>query len=105
MRAPRTALPVFLAAVLAGCATASMHKISGYAPDDGSCRVLVLESGTRRVLHAEPVRGKFSVSFGLDDEFPGKVHVQGECNGKTVRELSNIVPGVIGVTDLGSIGP
>ena len=94
-----------MAAALAGCTTASMHKITGYAPDDGSCRVLVLESGTRRVLHAEQVRGKFSVGFGLGEEFPRKVHVQGECNGKTVRELSNIEPGVIGITELGSIGP
>ena len=105
MRALGTLAVGVMAAALAGCATASMHKITGYAPDDGSCRVLVLESGTRRVQHAEQVRGKFSVGFGLGEEFPRKVHVQGECNGKTVRELSNIEPGVIGITELGSIGP
>lgn len=105
MRALKALAPGLMAAVLAGCATASMHRINGYAPEDGSCRVLVLESGTRRVLHAEQVRGKFSVGFGLGDEFPRKVHVQGECNGKTMREISNIAPGAIGITDLGSIGP
>ena len=105
MRALKAAALILMAAALAGCATAALHKITGYAPEDGSCRVLVLEGGTRRVLHAEPVRGKFSVGYGLGDEFPRKVHVQGECNGKTMREMSNIEPGVIGITDLGSIGP
>jgi hypothetical protein len=96
---------ILMSGLLAGCATTSMHKISGYAPEDGACSVLVLESGTRRVVHSEQVRGKFSVSFGLGDDFPRKVHVQGQCNGKTVRELSNVVPGVMGITDIGSLSP
>jgi len=98
-------LAPLLAAFLTSCATTSMHKISGYAPEDGSCSVRVLESGTRRVLHSEQVRGKFSVSFGLGEDFPRKVHVQGQCGGKTVRELSNVVPGVMGITDIGSLSP
>lgn len=97
----------FLAAavLLAGCATASMNKITGYSPEDGSCRVLVLESGTRRVLHTEEVRGRFSIGYALGEEFPKRVHVQGQCGGKTVREISNVVPGAIGTTDLGSLFP
>ena len=93
--------------ILAGCAGVrdSLDQIRGVAPDDGSCSIVILEAGTSRVLSSQSVRGRFSVGFGLGDEYPRKVDITGVCNGKTVKFFGGIVPGSIGVTDLGTVAP
>lgn len=98
---------VAVSLILAGCAELrdNLDKIRGVAPEDGSCSVVVLEAGTSRVLSSQSVRGRFSVGFGLGDEYPRKVDVTGVCDGKTVKFFGGIVPGSIGVTELGTVAP
>jgi len=93
--------------VLAGCAGAldSLDQIRGVAPEDGSCSVVVYEGGTPNVLSMQAVQGRFSVGFGLGEAYPRKVDIAGVCNGKTTRFFGHVVPGSIGVTELGNIAP
>lgn len=95
------------AMVLAGCAGIrdSLDRIKGVAPEDGSCSVVVYEGATSNVLSTQAVRGRFSVGFGLGDAYPRKVDIAGVCNGKTTRIFRHVVPGSIGVTELGNIAP
>jgi hypothetical protein len=95
------------AMILAGCAGMrdSLDQIRGVAPDDGSCSIVILEAGTSRVLSSQSVHGRFSVGLGLGDEYPRKVDITGVCNGKTVKFFGGIVPGSIGVTELGTVAP
>ena len=98
---------VLTALVLAGCAGIrdSLDRIKGVAPEDGSCSVVVYEGATSNVLSTQVVRGRFSVGFGLGDAYPRKVDIAGVCNGKTTRLFRHVVPGSIGVTELGNIAP
>lgn len=107
MRASLGKAGVVAAMVLAGCAGAldSLDQIRGVAPDDGSCSIVILEAGTTRVLSSQSVRGRFSVGFGLGDDNPRKVDITGVCDGKTVKFFGGIVPGSIGVTELGTVAP
>ena len=93
--------------VLAGCAGTldSLNRIRGVAPEDGSCSVVVYEGGTPNVLSTQEVRGRFSVGFGLGDDYQRKVDVAGVCSGKTTRFFGHVVPGSVGVTEIGNIAP
>jgi hypothetical protein len=105
----RTGMKAIAAAsmLLAGCAGTldSLDQIKGVAPEDGSCSVVVYEGGTSNVLSTQSVRGRFSVGFGLGDAYPRKVDIAGVCNGKTTRFFGHVVPGSIGVTEIGNIAP
>jgi len=95
------------ALVLAACGsmTDPYNRIVGYAPDDGNCRIDIVDRETGKVVHSEPVRGKFSAGFGLDKDSPRRVDILAVCGGKVTKELRRVTPGSIGRTDLGSIGP
>ena len=103
----KRAAPLLFAAALGGCAgvTDPLHRITGHAPEDGSCRIEVADRDTGKVLHSEQVRGNFSAGFGLKDDYPRKVDILGVCDGKVTRAFRNIVPGSIGRTEMGSIDP
>jgi hypothetical protein len=83
----------------------SLHSVEGLAPDDGSCRVVISEAGTSRVVRSEHVRGKFSVSYSAGGPFPPRVDIAGVCNGKAVKQLKAVAPRTIGVADLGTLAP
>ena len=83
----------------------SVHSVEGLAPDDGSCRVVISEADTSRVVRAENVRGKFSVGYTVGGPFPHKVDIAGVCNGKTVKQLKAVAPRAMGVADLGTLAP
>jgi hypothetical protein len=93
--------------ILAGCATVrdSLDQIRGVAPEDGSCSIVVYDSDTARTLSSQEVSGRFAVGFGLGDEHPRKVDIAGVCNGKTTKIFRRIVPGSIGMTEMGNIAP
>lgn len=101
------AISLLVAAALAGCAgvTDPLNRITGYAPEDGSCRIDVVDRQTGSVVHSEQVRGKFSAGFGLNEDYPRKVDILAVCGGRVTKEFRNIVAGSIGRTDLGAIGP
>lgn len=95
------------ALVLAGCATFRdrLDQIRGVAPDDGSCSIVVYDSDTARMLSSQAVSGRFSIGFGLGDDYPRKVDIAGVCNGKTTKTFRRVVPGSIGMTEMGNIAP
>jgi hypothetical protein len=88
-----------------GSVTEPYNRIVGYAPDEGDCRIDIVDRETGKVVHSEPVRGKFSAGFGLDKDSPRRVDVLAVCGGKVTKELRRVTPGSIGRTDLGAIGP
>jgi hypothetical protein len=101
-------VPPLFAAALGACAgvTDPLNRITGHAPEDGSCRIDIVDRDSGRVLHSEQVRGNFSAGFGLkNDDYPRKVDILGVCDGKTTRAFRNVVPGSIGRTEMGSIDP
>ncbi len=95
------------ALVLAGCATVRdrLDHIRGVAPEDGSCSIVVYDSDTARMLSSQEVSGRFAVGFGLGDDYPRKVDIAGVCNGKTTKTFRRVVPGSIGMTEMGNIAP
>jgi hypothetical protein len=99
--------PLLLVLFLAGCAgiTEPYNRITGFAPEDGSCRVDILDRDTQKVIHSEQVRGKFSVGFGLNKDSPRRVDILAVCNDRITKELRRVTPGSLGMTDLGAIGP
>jgi hypothetical protein len=98
------ALNAILIIALGACAGVGdqMSSINGFAPEDGSCRVDVLNHDTDSVYSSTVVRGNFSIGFGLGENFPPKVNVAGVCNGKRVAYLPGVVPGG---TNLGVLSP
>lgn len=93
--------------VLAGCATVRdrLDQVRGVAPEDGSCSIVVHDSDTARMLSTQAVSGRFAVGFGLGGEHPRKVDIAGVCNGKTTKTFRRVVPGSIGMTEMGNIAP
>lgn len=102
----RTILSVSLFA-LAGCGgvTENYNRIHGFAPEDGSCRIDIVDRDNGKVIHTEQVKGKFSAGFGLSEDSPRRVDIRAVCNGKVTKELTRVTPGSLGRTDLGAIGP
>ncbi len=98
---------VAAAMILAGCATVRdrLDQIRGVAPEDGSCSIVVYDSDTARMLSSQAVSGRFSIGFGLGDDYPRKVDIAGVCNGKTTKTFRRVVPGSIGMTEMGNIAP
>ena len=92
---------------LAGCAAnpGGFSGITGVAPANGACRVDVLNHDNGSVLSSQPVRGNFSIGFGLGDNYQSKVDLAGYCDGRQVLLFPGVVPGAIGVTDLGVLKP
>ncbi len=93
------------AVLLAACASAvdPYDRIEGFAPEDGSCRIDIVDRETGKVFHSEQVRGKFSAGFGLSTDSPRRVDVLAVCGGKVTKALYRVTPGALGRTDLGSI--
>jgi len=98
-------LPALVVLAACGSVTEPYNRIVGYAPDEGDCRIDIVDRETGKVVHSEPVRGKFSAGFGLDKDSPRRVDVLAVCGGKVTKELRRVTPGSIGRTDLGAIGP
>jgi hypothetical protein len=96
-----------LLTVLGGCVGTmdSLHTVEGVAPDNGSCRVVVSETDSTRVVSSDDVRGRFTVSYTAGGPFPPKVDIAGVCNGKTVKQLKAVAPRTMGVVDLGTLAP
>jgi len=92
---------------LAGCASNpyGFSAITGVAPGNDACRVDVLDHDNGRVLSSQPVRGSFSIGFGLGENYRSKVDLAGYCSGRQVVLFPGVVPGAIGVTDLGVLKP
>jgi len=95
-------VPLFAAC---GSVTEPYNRIVGYAPENGDCRIDIVDRETRKVVHSEPVRGRFSAGFGLDRDSPRRVDILAVCGGKVTKEFRRVTPGSIGRTDLGAIGP
>jgi len=93
--------------LLAGCAELrnALDKIRGVAPEDGSCSIVVYDSDTARLLSSQVVSGRFAVGFGLGNEYPRKVDIAGVCNGKATKTFRGVVPGSIGMAEMGNIAP
>lgn len=93
--------------VLAGCASVrdSLDQIRGVAPEDGSCSVVVYDSDTARMLSSQAVSGRFSIGFHLGNEYPRKVDIAGVCSGRTTKTFHGVVPGSVGMTEMGNIAP
>jgi len=83
----------------------SLHSVEGTAPNDGSCHVVISETGTQRVITSENVRGNFAVTYIAGGPFPVRVDIAGLCNGKTVKELKAVAPRNIGIANLGILAP
>ena len=98
-------IPVLLLLAACGGVTEPYDRITGYAPPDGDCRIDILDRETGKVVHSEPVRGKFSAGYGLDKDSPRRVDVLAVCGGKVTKALRRVTPGSIGMTDIGAIAP
>jgi hypothetical protein len=102
---PIVLLPALAVLAACGSMTEPYNRIIGYAPEDGECRIDIVDRETQKVVHSEPVRGKFSAGYGLDKDSPKRVDVLAICGGKVTKALRRVTPGSLGVTDLGSVGP
>ena len=93
--------------LLTACAgvTENYNRITGFAPEDGSCRLDIVDRETQKVVHSEKVSGKFSAGFGLNKDSPRRVDILAVCNGKVTKTLSRVTPGSLGMTDMGAIEP
>jgi len=93
--------------LLAGCAELrdALDKVRGVAPEDGSCSIVVYDSDTARMLSSQVVSGRFAVGFALGNEYPRKVDIAGVCDGKTTKTFRGVVPGSMGVAEMGNIAP
>ncbi len=98
-------LSAMLLLAACGSVTEPYNRIVGYAPENGDCRIDIVDRETGKVVHSEPVSGKFSAGFGLDKDSPRRVDIRAICGGRVTKELRRVTPGSIGRTDLGSIGP